>query len=113
SSAARFSPISTPLFHQPTQIALKKLEGDVRIPASAFKDGTGLYGIGIVELGGFQRLGLTGIIRIGPSNPQRAAAPTVAASATDLQLRWNAGFGDGALLEISPPGPTLRGSLNT
>ncbi|MGZ6124305.1 MAG: S8 family serine peptidase, partial [Myxococcales bacterium] len=127
SGIGHFSPSAAPIFHVDTEIALKGASGDVRVPASAFRGGAGLYGIGIRAQAGYSDVGQIAVIRIAAAAPGRPDAPTVADASGQpghfagvtragpkFTLRWNASaLGDGAALEISAPAPTLRNSYNT
>ena len=127
SGIGHWSPVAAPLFHLDTEIPLSGRRGRVRIPASAFRGGAGLYGIGIRPQTGYSDVGQIAVIRIAARSPARPDAPlladasgrfghiiAVSRAAPRFTLRWNAsGLGDGAAVEISAPAPTLRNSLNT
>ena len=125
SSIDHYSPFSAPIFRAETTVKLTSLSGRINLPASAFKAGAGLYGIGIQpDSGDPYRFGAVAIIRIAPATPGRAAPPllsgghsvTLSRSAPGFGVQWDVGGvpgADGAMLEISPPGPNLRGSYNT
>jgi hypothetical protein len=128
SGIGHWSPAAAPLFHPDSEIQLSGLSGTVRFPASAFRGGAGLYGIGIRPQTSSFEVGQVAIIRITPrANPGRPEAPLLAdrsgafghfAAATraapGFTVRWNASaFGDGAALEVSAPAPTLRNGWNT
>jgi hypothetical protein len=132
STAGHWSPALGPLFNAAYSVPLSGLTGTVTLPASAFGDGGGSYGIGIdqdsdsglygvfapVRVTGFPA-GFTAIAR--PSAPLLATpgslpghAATVSRAEPDFTLDWNAGpQAAGAILEISAPAPTFYGSYNT
>jgi hypothetical protein len=127
SGIGHWSPLAAPIFHVDSEIPLKRLTGDVRIPASAFRGGAGLYGIGIRPQTTSFEVGQLAVIRIAPASPARPEAPLVAdasgqlghiaavtRSAPRFTLRWDASaLGDGAVLEVSAPAPSLRNGWNT
>ena len=125
SSVDHFSPFSAPIFRAETTVKLTSLAGKIILPASAFKAGAGVYGIGIQpDAGDPFRLGALAMVRIAPAAPGRAAPPLLSGGHSVTLSRSAAGFGvqwdvssvagaDGAMLEISPPGPNLRNSYNT
>jgi hypothetical protein len=132
STAGHWNPTLGPVFNAAYSVPLSGLTGKVTLPASAFGDGSGIYGIGIeqdsqsglygvfapVRVTGFPA-GFTAVAR--PSAPLLATpgtlpgyAATVSRADPDFTLDWNAGPGAaGAILEISAPGPTFHGSYNT
>ena len=126
SGIGHFSPTAAPLFHAAATFPLERLTGHVRIPASAFRGGAGLYGIGVVSDTDQNTYGHFATIRIAAGSSTRPDAPLIADAsgvfghaaslaigASSFQLRWEAPAGDGALLEASAPAPTLRNALNT
>jgi hypothetical protein len=129
SSVNHFSPVMAPFFRAETTIPLKKLVGDVSVPASAFAGGSGLYGIGTITDPDSFVFGEFAIVRVGPDGAPRPEAPTlddgagafghslaIARAAPRFQLRWDVSSvagADGAIMEISAPAPTLFGALNT
>jgi hypothetical protein len=132
SAAGHWNPTLGPVFNAAYSVPLSAATGTVTLPASAFGDGGGIYGVGIeqdsdsglygdftpVRVTGFPA-GLAAIAR--PSAPLLAAAGTapghdaaVSRSKPDFTLTWNAGpRAAGAILEISAPAPTVNGSYNT
>src|SRR5205823_14417509 len=114
SGIGHWSPVAAPLFHLDTEIPLSGRRGRVHIPASAFRGGAGLYGIGIRPQTGYSDVGQIAVIRIAAGSPARPDAPLVAdargrfghigavsRAAPRFSLRWNAsGVGDGAALEV-------------
>lgn len=127
SGIGHWSPSAAPLFHEDTSIPLKKAVGSLTIPASAFRGGAGLYGIAIHPQATLPDIGQVAVIRIAPRRSGRPDAPALAAgsapfghyavvtrAAPQFTVRWDASaIGDGALLELSAPAPTLRASYNT
>lgn len=133
SAAGHWSPTLGPVFNAAYSVPLTGLTGTVTVPASAFADGGGVYGIGIDQdpstgglYGAFTSIRDTGFAP-GTRQAARPSAPllavpgkTPALSAEisranpDFTLDWNAGSrAAGAILEISAPAPTLNGSYNT
>jgi hypothetical protein len=132
SAAGHWSPALGPVFNAAYTVPLTGLTGTVKLPASAFGDGGGLYGVGIEQdpasglYGTFAPVRVTGFpARFAavsrPSAPLLAAggsgpglAVTVSRARPDFRLDWNAGLrAAGAILEISAPAPTINGSYNT
>jgi hypothetical protein len=127
SGIGHWSPYAAPLFHLDTEIPLRRMSGDVRIPASAFRGGAGLYGIGIRPQTSYSDVGQIAVIRIAAASAARPDAPLLAdasgtfghiaavtRAAPRFSLRWDASaFGDGAALEVSAPAPSLRNAWNT
>ncbi len=127
SGIGHWSPAAAPIFHEDTSIPLKNAAGTVRIPAAAFRGGAGLYGVAIHPQATFPDIGQVAVIRIAPRRSGRPDAPVLAAgsgsfghyavvtrAAPRFSVRWDASLaGDGALLELSAPAPTLRASYNT
>ncbi|SEG82223.1 hypothetical protein SAMN05216223_113112 [Actinacidiphila yanglinensis] len=124
-------PIFSAAWHQP----LTATKGTVTIPASAFDGGGGLYGIGIAQAGfggnpQFTTYGEFAPIRVsGGTAADRPAAPLITGSsgvpshsaevtrgAPGFGLRYDVSGVKGARyaeVEVSAPGPTINGSLNT
>jgi hypothetical protein len=132
SAAGHWSPTLGPVFNAAYSVPLTGLTGTVTVPASAFADGGGVYGIGIEQdpavglYGAFTSITDTGFApglrqAARPSAPLLAVpgkAPALSAEISrakpDFTLDWNAGpRAAGAILEISAPAPTLEGSYNT
>lgn len=130
SSINHWSPFSAPLYRVGYSVPLSQRSGQVTIPASAFAAGGGIYGLAILQdsIHGF--FGTVASIRVvGSSAADRPDAPqmgapggplghtvTVTRAAPRFQVAWNAATvprATGAELEISAPGPTLFGVLNT
>ena len=132
STAGHWSPALGPVFNAAYTVPLRGLTGTVTLPASAFGDGGGLYGVGIEQdpasglYGTFAPVRVTGfpsrfaavsrpsapLLAAGGSGPGLAA--TVSRAQPDFRLDWNAGRrAAGAILEISAPAPTVDGSYNT
>ncbi|HEY4019556.1 MAG TPA: hypothetical protein VGM75_12760, partial [Pseudonocardiaceae bacterium] len=129
------NPATGPIFTAAYTVALTGTSGSVTVPASAFDDGGGVYGIGIVQDStgtppfGHPVYGEFATIRVnGGSAAQRPAAPTLSANgSTGHQAevsRAASGFAvhydvrdvpgaTGAAVEFSAPSPTLFNSLNT
>jgi hypothetical protein len=132
SAAGHWNPALGPVFNAAYSVPLSGLTGQVTLPASAFGDGGGIYGIGIEQdsdsglYGTFAPVRVTGF-PAGSATVPRPSAPLLAASGTspghaaavsrakpDFTLDWNAGpRAAGAIMEISAPAPTLEGSYNT
>ena len=136
STAGHWNPTLGPVFNAAYSVPLTALTGTVTLPASAFGDGGGIYGVGIEQdsdsglYGAFAPVRVTGF-RAGFDAVSRPSAPLLAAPVTpattapghdaevsradpDFTLDWNAGpRAAGAILEISAPAPTLDGSYNT
>jgi len=132
STAGHWNPALGPVFNPAYSVPLSRLSGRVTLPASAFGDGGGIYGIGIEQDSDSGLYGIFAPVRVTgfpagfaalarPSAPLLATpgtlpghAATVSRAKPDFTLRWNAGRGAaGAILEISAAGPTLYGSYNT
>jgi hypothetical protein len=132
SAAGHWSPALGPVFNAAYSVPLTGLTGTVTLPASAFGDGGGLYGVGIEQdpasglYGTFAPVRVTGfparfagvsrpsapLLAAGGSGPGLAVA--VSRAQPDFRLDWNAGRrAAGAILEISAPAPTVNGSYNT
>ena len=124
------------MFNAAYSVPLTALTGTVTLPASAFGDGGGIYGVGIEQDSGSDLYGAFAPVRVtgfaaGFDAVARPSAPLLAAPVTgtttapghdaevsradpDFTLDWNAGpRAAGAILEISAPAPTLDGSYNT
>jgi hypothetical protein len=135
STAGHWNPTLGPVFNAAYSVPLSSLTGTVTLPAAAFGDGGGIYGVGIEQDSGAGLYGTFASVRVTGfpvsfATVPRPAAPLLAAvSATgtqpghdaavsrataDFKLDWNAGpRAAGAILEISAPAPTLDGSYNT
>ena len=136
STAGHWNPTLGPVFNAAYSVPLTALTGTVTLPASAFGDGGGIYGVGIEQdsdsgqYGAFAPVRVTGF-PAGFDAVPRPSAPLLAAPVAgttiapghdaevsradpDFTLGWNAGpRAAGAILEISAPAPTLDGSYNT
>jgi hypothetical protein len=132
STAGHWSPALGPVFNAAYSVPLSAATGTVTLPASAFGDGGGIYGVGIEQdsdsglYGDFTSVRVTGF-PAGLATTARPSAPLLAAAGTapghdaavsranpDFRLTWNAGRGAaGAILEVSAPGPTVDGSYST
>ena len=135
STAGHWNPTLGPVFNAAYSVPLTALTGTVTLPASAFGDGGGIYGVGIEQDSGSGVYGTFAPVRVTgfpagfdavprPSAPLLAAAPAngtapgydadVSRADPDFTLDWNAGpRAAGAIMEISAPAPTLDGSYNT
>jgi hypothetical protein len=143
STVGHWNPSLGPIFSAAWHQTLTATTGTVTIPADAFKDGGGVYGIGIALSGfggnpSYTRYGEFAPIRIaGGSAATRPDAPTIAGrtslengpkngpyghtaevtrTAPDFGLRYDVRDIPGAksaIAEFSAPAPTLYGSLNT
>lgn len=124
-----------PYFTTAWSTPLTATRGIVTIPASAFKDGGGIYGIGVLKTqsnvtGGESIYSEFAPIRIsGSTAAQRPAAPLLSAGSTTAAhyvsaSRAEPGFSlhysvrgirgaTSALVEFSAPGPTIHGAFNT
>jgi hypothetical protein len=132
STAGHWSPFLGPMFNIAYSQPLPGLAGTVTLPASAFRDGGGIYGIGIDadshngQYGTFTSVRVTGF-PAGFTAVARPVAPLLAGAGTspahsaevsrakpDFRLDWNAGRrAAGAILEISAPAPSLFNSFET
>ncbi len=130
SSVDHWSPAAAPLFRNEQVIPISQNATQVTIPASAFTGGAGLYGIGIQEDSENGTYGWFAPIRIvGAAGDVRPPAPILAVAggapgynvevsrgAPKFSVQWDASRvsgATGAALEISAPGQTLWGSINT
>jgi hypothetical protein len=132
SAAGHWNPLLGPVFDAAYSLRLPGRAGIVNLPASAFADGGGIYGVGIEQdsksglYGVFAPVRVTGFpVRFTPV--PRPSAPLLSTAGTsaghfaavsrknpDFTLQWNAGrLAFGAILEISAPGPTVDGSYST
>lgn len=132
SAAGHWNPTQGPVFNAAYSVPLSGLTGTVTLPASAFGDGGGSYGVGIEQnsnsgvYGVFTPVRVTGFAA-GFHPVPRPAAPLLAATGgalghiaevsraePDFTLNWDAGRqASGAILEVSAPAPTVNGSYNT
>jgi hypothetical protein len=132
SEAGHWNPTLGPVFNAAYSVPLSGTTGTVTLPASAFGDGGGVYGVGIEQdsdsglYGDFASVRVTGL-PAGSAAIARPSAPLLAAAGTgpghdaavsrahpDFTLAWNAGpRAAGAILEVSAPAPTVDGSYNT
>jgi hypothetical protein len=132
SAAGHWNPSLGAVFNAAYSVPLSGTTGTVTLPASAFGDGGGIYGIGIEQdsdsgvYGDFASVRVTGF-PAGLATISRPSAPLLASAGTapghdaavsranpDFTLSWNAGpRAEGAIMEISAPAPTLDGSYNT
>jgi hypothetical protein len=125
------NPATAPIFTAAYTVALSGTTGSVTIPAGAFDDGGGVYGIGIVQNStgtppfGHPIYGEFATIQVtGANAAQRPAAPTLDNAHQAEVSRASSGFAlhydvrgvagaAGAAVEFSAPSPTLFNSLNT
>lgn len=132
SAAGHWNPTLGPVFNAAYSVPLSGTTGTVTLPASAFGDGGGIYGVGIEQdsqsglYGAFAPVRVTGF-PTGVAAIARPSAPLLTAAGTsaghdaavsranpDFGLTWNAGpRAAGAIMEISAPAPTVDGSYNT
>jgi hypothetical protein len=135
STVGHWNPAVSPIFSAAATIPLTGTSGTVTVPASAFADGGGIYGIGIIQDSSEASAdravyGEFASIRVAGGSPaQRPAAPPLATAANkpfghDLEINRAApNFAvrydirgikgaTGALLEVSAPGPNLYNSYN-
>jgi hypothetical protein len=137
SSVGHWNPATGQVFRAAWSTPLAGMAGEVLIPASAFKGGAGLYGVGILLdssnliYGEFAPLQVASarpgaarseesLSELRPQAPELAPADggtgfghagIVTRASPRFQVRWNVepvGHADGALLEISSPAPTIR-----
>ncbi|GCE07855.1 S8 family serine peptidase [Dictyobacter aurantiacus] len=133
STVGHWNPVLAPLFNVAWSTPLTQTSGTITIPASVFSSGGGIYGVGLIQnsartaapiYGEFAPVRLDGF-----SANNRPDAPIVSSpgqkpghqviitrNAPDFTLRYSVDEIDdaqGAILEISAPGPTLYNSLNT
>ncbi|MFC1408588.1 S8 family serine peptidase [Streptacidiphilus sp. N1-12] len=135
STDGHWNPALAPIFTAAWHQALTSPKGTVTIPASAFDDGGGIYGIGIAQagFGGIPTrvtYGEFAPIRVdGGTAANRPAAPAltgadsvtghiaeVTRATPQFGLRYDVRAVAGAHsaeVEFSAPAPTLHGSLNT
>jgi hypothetical protein len=118
------------LFFRPTfRMPLTAPSGVVNVPVSDLP-GAGIYGVGIQEApGGWvsTNLSLFAFTRVAPTGDAQPAPPLVAAAGQPLSHFAEPAFGgsvqvsydvrnvsgaNGAIIEVSAPGPTTFGSLN-
>lgn len=131
STVGHWSPAAAPAFHIAYAVPLTQTMGAIRLPARAFTNGGGIYGIGIAQdsTGALPLWGRFTPIRVdGGSLSTRPQAPLLAAGGNGGHLvtvtRAHPQFhvtydvsrvpgATGAALEVSAPAPTLYGSLST
>ena len=131
STVGHWNPALAPIFSAAYKVDLTATSGGVTIPASAFDDGGGLYGIGIVQdsTGIRPVYGEFSSIRVdGGTAAQRPAAPILSAAGasghslaiTRAQSTFSLGYdvrgipgATGAAVEFSAPAPSLFNSFNT
>jgi hypothetical protein len=130
SSVDHWSPAAAPLFRNERVIPISPNDTHVTIPADAFTGGAGLYGIGIQPDASTGDYGWFAPIRVAAATSDvRPPAPILTASggapgynialsrgASQFSLQWDASHvpgAAGAVLEVSAPGQTLWGSINT
>lgn len=121
---------ATGLFFRPSfTTPLTSPSGTISVPVSAL-EGAGIYGVGIQEApGGWGSTNLSAFAftRIAPTGDAQPAVPLVSAGGSpfahfaepafggSLQVSYdvrNVRGADGAIIEISAPGPTVFNSLN-
>jgi hypothetical protein len=137
STAGHWNPTLGPVFSAAYSVPLTAAAGTVTLPAKAFADGGGIYGVGIEQdtssglYGAFAPVRVTGFAAGFDAVP-RPQAPLLAGNSDsvtgtasghiaevnradfDFTVNWNAGKrAKGAILEISAPAPTVEGSYNT
>ena len=138
STVGHWSPLLAPIYNSAWTAPLTGTSGDVRIPASAFTSGGGIYGITIIQDDAnpqYPVYGESAPIRVAGFNAdRRAEAPTLSAggghassaafghqaevsrSASAFSIRYSVDSvpgAAGAILEVSAGAPTLFNSLNT
>lgn len=130
SSINHWSPYSAPQYRIAYSAPLDGPTGTVTVPASVFAAGAGVYGATILQDSARRIGGVAAPFLIsGASAQQRPDAPTLAPAvgafghtttvtraAPTLRVHWDVsqiGGATGAALEISAPGPTIYGLLNT
>ncbi len=130
SSIDHWSPLTTPIWREEHVYPIGQQQTSASIPADAFSAGAGIYGIGIEQDSVNRLVGRFIAVRVlGSAGEVRAPAPTLAVGggapeynaavtrgAPRLTVAWDASGvpgAAGAALELSAPGPTLWGSINT
>lgn len=130
SSVDHWSPAAAPLFRNERVIPISANDVKVTVPADAITGGAGLYGIGIQQDSENGIYGWFEPIRVlGAAGDTRPPAPVlsvfggipgysavVSRSAPAFTVKWDASHvpgATGAALEISAPGQTIWGSINT
>ena len=130
SSINHWSPFTAPLYRVGYSVALPDTSGSVTVPASALAAGGGIYGLAIWQNTRQGGVGAVASIRVeGGTASERPQAPLLAApgqtfghtlavtrAAPSFQVRWDTRDiqgATGASLEVSAPGPTIYGLLNT
>ena len=134
STPGHWNPATAPSFHPGYRVALTGPSGTVELPARAFSNGGGIYGVGIVENSTnplSQVYGQFTPVRLDGANAsQRPDAPLLAAgagspaahqieisrSAPNFTIKYDVRHipgAAGAIMEISAPGPTLYNTLAT
>jgi hypothetical protein len=130
SSIDHWSPAAAPLFRNERVIPISPNDTQVTVPADAFTGGAGLYGIGIQQDSVEGLYGWFAPVRVlSATNDARPPAPVltvaggaptynavVSRAASQFSLQWDASAvpgATGAMLEISAPGQTIWGSINT
>jgi hypothetical protein len=130
SSIDHWSPFAAPLFRIAYSAPLTGTTGTITVPASVFAAGGGVYGAAVMQDSVIRAVGAVVPFSVGGgSADQRPDAPTLASAgaafghqatvtraAPALQVRWDVrsvAQATGAALEVSAPGPTIYGLLNT
>jgi hypothetical protein len=122
---------ATGLYFRPSYTApLTGTTGTVNVPVPAL-EGAGIYGIGIQDSpGGWFSVNDSAytFVRVSPSGDAQPAPPLLSDAATPpghfLEIRYHGGFhvsydvrgirgATGAIVEVSAPGPTPTGNMNT
>ena len=130
SSINHWSPFAAPLYRIAYSAPLTSTTGTITVPASVFAAGGGVYGAAVMQDSLIHAVGAVVPFRIDGGSPdQRPDAPMLApvggtlghqASVTratpNLQVSWDVRSvpgSTGAALEVSAPGPTIYGLLDT
>jgi hypothetical protein len=135
STVGHWNPVLGPIFTAAHEYPLTATSGTITLPADAFGSGGGLYGVGIAQSTNagdltYATYGEFAPVRVeGATVSDRPAVPTLAApgsafghqaevtrSAPSFAVHYDVGSVRGAksaVVEISAPGPTLFGAVNT
>ncbi|MEO3748930.1 S8 family serine peptidase [Plantactinospora sp. B5E13] len=131
SEPGRVDPVSAQVFRPAYTVPLTRPAGTVRVPVSALSGG-GIYGVGIQPASaGRNAVTYTpfSYLRVAPTSDAQPAEPTLAAVADHgagghnlvteygekFRVSWDVRDvpgADGAIIEISAPGPTIFGNRN-
>jgi hypothetical protein len=130
SAINHWSPFAAPMYRIAYSAPLTGTTGTITVPASVFAAGGGVYGAAVMQDSAIRAVGAVVPFRIDGGSPdQRPDAPTLAPAggtpghqatvtraAPNLQVSWDVRSvpgATGAALEVSAPGPTIYGLLDT